>query len=102
MSNDPFIPADQFCARHNIELSFISTLHENGLIQMVTVEHTQFIPEDHLPELEKLVRLHYDLDINLEGLEAITYLLQRIESLQDELWRMKRQLRLYENDIASD
>ncbi|HKH60748.1 MAG TPA: chaperone modulator CbpM [Flavitalea sp.] len=100
MSNDPLIPADQFCAQHNVELSFISTLHESGLINIVTVEHTQFIPEDHLPDLEKLVRLHYDLDINLEGLEAITYLIQRIESLQNELRQTRRQLRLYEVDTA--
>ena len=100
MSNDPLIPAEQFCAQHNVELSFISTLQENGLIQVVTVEHTQFIPEEHLPELEKLVRLHYDLDINLEGLEAITYLLQRIEVLQNELRQTRKQLRLFEDDIA--
>lgn len=100
MSNDPLIPADQFCAQHNIELSFISTLHESGLINIVTVEQTQFIPEDHLPDLEKLVRLHYDLDINLEGLEAITYLIQRIESLQNELRQTRRKLRLYEDDTA--
>ena len=100
MSNDPLIPAEQFCAQHNVELSFISTLQENGLIQVVTVEHTQFIPEDHLPELEKLVRLHYDLDINLEGIEAITYLLQRIENLQNELRQTRKQLRIYENDSS--
>ena len=100
MSNDPLIPAEQFCAQHNVELSFISTLQENGLIQVVTVEHTQFIPEDHLPELEKLVRLHYDLDINLEGIEAITYLLQRIENLQNELRQTRKQLRIYESDSS--
>ena len=100
MSNNPLIPAEQFCAQHNVELSFISTLQENGLIQVITVEHTQFIPEEHLPELEKLVRLHYDLDINLEGLEAITYLLQRIEVLQNELRQTRKQLRLFEDDIA--
>jgi MerR HTH family regulatory protein len=100
MTNDPLIPADQFCAQHNVELSFIGTLHENGLINIVTVEHTQFIPQDHLPDLEKLVRLHYELDINLEGLEAITYLLERIENLQNELHQTKRQLRLYQDDVA--
>ena len=98
MSNDLLIPCDQFCAQHNVELSFISTLHESGLINIITVEQTQFIPEDHLPDLEKLVRLHYDLDINLEGLEAITYLIQRIEGLQNELSRTRRKLRLYEDD----
>jgi chaperone modulatory protein CbpM len=97
MQSNPLIPADQFCTQHNIELSFISTLHENGLIEIVTVEQTQFIPEAHLPELEKLIRLHYELDINLEGIEAITYLLQRVERLQNELKAIKNRLRLYED-----
>jgi chaperone modulatory protein CbpM len=97
MQRHPLIPADQFCTQHNIELSFISTLHENGLIEIVTVEQTQFIPEAHLPELEKLIRLHYELDINLEGIEAITYLLQRVERLQNELKAIKNRLRLYED-----
>lgn len=100
MSNDPLISAEQFCAQHNVELSFITTLQETGLIQVVTVERTHFIPEDHLPELEKLVRLHYDLEINLEGLEAITHLLERIEILQNELRETRKQLRLYGDDFA--
>lgn len=96
MENDHLIPADQFCTRHNIDLSFISLLHENGLLEITTIEQTQFIPEEYLPELEKLIRLHYELDINLEGIEAITYLLQRVERLHDELRRLKTRLQLYE------
>lgn len=97
MSNDHLVSADQFCTQHNIELSFISLLHENGLIEVTTFEQTSFIPEDRLPQLEKLIRLHYDLDINLEGIEAITYLLQRIQHLQDELRETRTRLRLYED-----
>ncbi len=96
MQNDHLIPADQFCIQHKIDLSFISLLHENGLLEITTVEEMQYIPEEHLPELEKLIRLHYDLDINLEGIEAITYLLQRIGRLQDELRALKNKLHRYE------
>ena len=97
MENDRLIPANRFCTQHNIDLSFISLLHQNGLLEITTVEQTQFIPEDHLPELEKIIRLHYDLDINLEGIEAITYLLQRIQTLQSELRGLKNRLHLYED-----
>lgn len=96
MENDHLISTDQFCKQHNIELSFISLLYENGLIEITTVEQTSFIPEDRLPELEKLIRLHYQLDINLEGIEAITHLLQRIEVLQEEMRKLKSRLRIYE------
>lgn len=97
MQTDDLIPADQFCTQHNIELSFISLLHENGLIEITTVEQTKFIPEDRISELEKIIRLHYELEINLEGIEAITHLLQKIESMQHEIAGLKNRLRLYEN-----
>jgi chaperone modulatory protein CbpM len=102
MQTDHLIPADQFCVQHNIELSFITRLYENGLIEIKTVEQTTFIPEERLPELEKIIRLHYELDINLEGVEAITHLLQRMERLQDELRGLKNRLRLYEANSTGE
>jgi hypothetical protein len=102
MQNDHLIPADQFCIQHNIDLSFITLLRENGLLEITTVEQTEFIPEDHLPQLEKFIRLHYELEINLEGIEAITYLLQRIERLQNELKGLKNRLNLYESESGKD
>ena len=91
------IPVQQFCTLHNIELSFISLLHDNGLIEITTLEQTTFISEERLPELEKIIRLRNELDINVEGIEAITHLLCRIESLQQEVKRMKNRLSIYES-----
>jgi hypothetical protein len=97
MQTHHLISADEFCTQYNIELSFISLLHENGLIEVTTVEQTKFIPEERIPELEKMIRLHYELDINLEGIEVITHLLQKIESMQHKMTDLKNRLRLYEN-----
>ena len=96
MQSDYLIPADHFCTQYNIELSFISLLHENGLIEINTVDQNAFIPEERLPQLEKMIRLHYELEINLEGIEAITHLLQRVEDLQHEVIALKNKLRIYE------
>lgn len=90
------ITANEFCASHNIELSFISSLQETGLLEITTIDETGFIPVNHLQQLEKMVRFYYDLDINLEGIETITYLLDRINALQDEITALKNRLRLYE------
>lgn len=97
MENEHLIPADQFCIQHNIDLSFISLLHENDLLEITSVEQTLYIPEEHLPSLEKMIRLHYDLNINVEGIEAISYLLQRVERLQSELRGLRTKLNLYED-----
>jgi chaperone modulatory protein CbpM len=98
MQTDHLIPAEQFCIQHQIELSFITLLHENGLIEITNVEQTRFIPEESLPELEKMTRLYYELDINLEGIEVITHLLKRIENMQHEMTSLQNRLRLYESE----
>ncbi len=92
------IPADEFCANHNIEISFIRSLQENGLIEIMTIEEKGYIQSSQLQELEKIVRLYYELDINLEGIETINHLLQRINNMQDEITALRNRLRLYETN----
>jgi hypothetical protein len=92
------IPADEFCANHNIEISFIRTLQETGLIEITTIEETGYINASQLYELERIVRLYYELDINLEGIETINHLLQRINNMQDEITALRNRLRLYETN----
>ena len=90
------IPADEFCTSHNIEISFISSLQEAGLIEIITVKETDYIYESQLNDLEKIVRLYYDLDINLEGIDTVINLLQRISDMQDEITFLRNRLRFYE------
>lgn len=96
MENNPLLEAGELCSHYNIELSFVDALQQHGLIEYTKEEEHIFIPEHQLPELEKLIRLHYDLDINVEGLDAINHLLQRVKSMQDEIALLRNRLRLYE------
>ncbi|RPH29217.1 MAG: MerR family transcriptional regulator [Bacteroidales bacterium] len=96
MQADNLIAVDVFCANHNVEISFISSLQQIGMIEITTVEKTEFIDADQLRELERFIRLYYEMDINLEGIETITHLLQRISSLQNEIIALQNKLRLYE------
>ena len=98
MQREHLIPADEFCTHYKVEYSFINSLQEYGLIEITTIDNNLFIDQDHLQNLEKLVRLHYDLDINLEGIEAITYLLNRVKSMQEEITSLRNRLEAYEND----
>ena len=92
---DDLIAVNEFCVNHNIEISFLNLLQQNGLIEISTVESKYFVEKEQLPQLEKFVRFYYDLDINLEGIETITYLLQRIEMLQNEITKLKNRLSFY-------
>jgi hypothetical protein len=95
--SDDLIAVNEFCVHHNIEISFINLLQQNGLIEISTIESKYFVEKEQLPQLEKYVRFYYDLDINLEGIETITYLLQRIEILQNEIIQLKNSLRFYDS-----
>jgi hypothetical protein len=98
MQTDYLVAVDEFCASHNIEISFISTLQQNGLIKITTISETGYIDQDQLLQLEKIVRLYYELDINLEGIETINYLLQRISSMNDEIIYLRNKIRIYETN----
>ena len=95
MSHPHAISAEVFCMNHNIDYHFIEELHELGLIEVQQEPESVLIPEEQLPALEKMVRLHVDLDINVEGLETINYLLQRIENMQHEIMELRNRLNFY-------
>jgi len=100
MERDDLIPAKDFCTYHNIEYSFISSLQDSGLISVTSVEQSTYIPSDELQKLEKFVRLHYDLDINVEGIETINHLLEKIEELQKQILQLRNVAAI--NDFASE
>lgn len=99
MQKELLISVDEFCTNHNIKTSFISTLQKNGLIEIITIKESVFVDREQLKQLEKIVRLYYELDINMEGIETISYLLQKIISMQDEMMVLRNRLRLYEGDM---
>jgi hypothetical protein len=96
MNKVNLIHTNEFCAKHNIEISFINSLQEAGLIEITTFKETEYIHESQLHELEKIIRLYYELDINLEGIETVIHLLRQINDMQDEITLLKNRLRLYE------
>ena len=97
MKSKQYIPVHSFCSFYNIEFSFMDSLYEMGLIKMKKIEESRCIDTEQIQTIEKMMRLHYDLEINLEGIEAISYLLQRVDSLQEELTLLKNRLSLYED-----
>ena len=92
MENDELIPTEDFCMYNNIEYSFIHSLEDSGLISVTSVERTTYISADDLQKLEKFARLHYDLDINIEGIETIHYLLEKIQEMQKEILNLKNSI----------
>ncbi len=96
MQTDYLIEVNEFCSNNDVDIAFISSLEHNGLIEITTIRDAKFIEAGQLQQLEKYIHFYYELDINLEGIETITHLLQKIDNMQDEIRLLKNRLRLYE------
>lgn len=97
MNTENFIPITTLCQHYKLELSFFNHLDENGLIDILLVDSTQYVHKESIYEIEKIVRMHKDLEVNIEGIDVVLNLLQKIDSLQTELLRVRNRLLLYEN-----
>lgn len=91
---EELITPEECCSHYDIELTFIQSLNEYGLIDFLSVEEKQFIHNTQLYDLEKFIRLHYELGINIEGIDAIAHLLQKMKNLQEEIADLKNKLQV--------
>ena len=96
MESADMIVLDEFCSSHQVEVSFVRSLEEHGLIETIVVNETLFIQGDELSKLEQIVRLHRELNINSEGVDAIINLLKHIENMQNEITLLRNKLNFYE------
>lgn len=98
MKRENLIALAEICIHHKIEAAFVHALQEIGLIDLIIISETSYIESDQLPQLEKYIDFHYSLDINLEGIETISRLLQRINTLQEETTLLKNRLQFFETE----
>jgi len=98
MEQEDMIMLNAFCASHEVEISFVRSLEEYGLIETVFVNEMLCVPGNELSKLEQIIRLHRELNINPEGIDAINILLKRIEYLQKEVTDLRNKLNFYEDD----
>lgn len=97
MQEESLIAVSEFCLINQIEFSFVNELNDFGLIEIVNINSDKFITTSQLPALEKIIRLHDEFGINIEGIETINHLLEKIDLLQSELTLLKNRLRFYED-----
>lgn len=100
MKKENHIRAIEFCSANKIDPSFIISIFESGLIEAERSGDEIYFPSGQLPVVEKIMMLYYDLDINLEGIETIMYLLKRSEQMQNEIILLRNRLRLYEESYS--
>jgi hypothetical protein len=97
MNSKNLIQIKQFCVYNEIDNTFITELNNYGLVEIIIQEEDEYLKPEQLPTIEKMIRMHYDLKINLEGIDAIYHLLNKIEVLQQNLTATQNKLRLFEH-----
>jgi len=96
MSIKYYFPLTKLCTHYEVEMSFFKNLNEFGLIEITTIEKTQYIHQNKIDNLEKMIRIHNELDVNMEGIDVVLNLLNKIEKLQSELEIARNKLDSYE------
>lgn len=98
MIEQHLIATKTLCLQYQIEISFVETLHTMGLLHIEMIEQNQYLHQDEIGALEKIIRLQNELDLNLEGIDVVFNLLEKERVLRKELTTLKNRLRLYENE----
>jgi hypothetical protein len=68
-----------------------TSLKESGL-------RKDICPANQLHQLEKMMRMHYEMDINIEGVETVTFLLERMHMMQQQVIQLTNRLIMYETE----
>lgn len=90
------ITITEYCINYNIEPDFIGSLEESGIIVLTSIGKDKFIHQEQFSELNRYIHFHYDLHINMEGIDAIRHLLEKVNGLQEEIHGLKDRLHLHE------
>lgn len=75
------ISREELVQIYNIEITFFDELVDSGLLNIETDNEIRYLMYEDLPTFERFANWHYDLEINLPGLEVINSMLQKIKNL---------------------
>lgn len=82
------ISREELVKIYDIEITFFDSLEESGLLKTQTENEVKYLLYDELEVFERFANWHYDLEVNLPGVEIIYHLLQKMERLKDENRRL--------------
>lgn len=78
------ISREELVRIYNVEITFFDSLEEAGLLKTETENNIKYVMFDELSAFERFTNWHYDLEVNLAGLEVIKHLLDQLEKLREE------------------
>ncbi|MFN3757059.1 MAG: chaperone modulator CbpM [Flavobacterium sp.] len=98
METNNLILVETLCSNCEAEFSFIDSLNEHGIIEIIIIKNKKYISNEQLKTVERAIQFYYELNINIEGIDVISNLLNQINDLQQELKITKNKLNLFDFD----
>ncbi len=84
------ISREELVKIYDIEITFFDSLEESGLLKTEKIDEVKYLLYDELPAFERFANWHYDLEVNLPGMEIIHDLLEKMEVLREENRKLSR------------
>jgi hypothetical protein len=98
MDNQKYIPVEQICIHYEVPKSFLMNLKEYGLITMLVIKEEECIEMNEINKIEKIMRLHFDLNINMEGIDSVLHLLDKVNALQAQITALNNKITFHEDE----
>lgn len=89
-----YIKITEFCENEKIETSFLLELNREGLLRLEKQEEVEYIDQNDLPQIEMFARWHYELGVNLEGIDAMRHMLERMKEMQRQIQILEKKLQI--------
>jgi chaperone modulatory protein CbpM len=93
MTEIKYIALKEFCAFHQVDHTVVFEVADRGLVELTKRPDDYYLPEKAVAQLERILRLHTDLGINMPGIETIMHMRQRMIAMHEELEELRRQVR---------
>ncbi len=91
------VTIDIICQHYEIEPSFVKRLNDLGMIEFVSDGNMLCLEASQIRQIDKIVRLHDELEINPEGIDVVFNLLQKIKHLEQALLSAENKLSVLES-----
>jgi chaperone modulatory protein CbpM len=93
-----YIAVEEFCTHHGVEVMLVREFADFGLVQLSVQENGEFVPDEEVSRLERMLRLFQDLEVNKEGIDIILHMREELKQLRREAAQLRYRLRQLEEE----
>lgn len=92
MSTDKLFLLHDLCIHYQLEPPFVKKLSDFGLIKVTVIDELKYLSPEGVVQLEKIIRIHTELQVNVEGIDVVMNLLDQIADLKAQVTELKEKL----------